>query len=45
MKYVDRMADDLLPEHIGKEAIKVKNMRYLKQFLILFMKKRMELSV
>ena len=34
-KCVDHMADRSLPEHIGKEAIKVKDMRYLKKFLIL----------
>ena len=45
MKCADHMADGSLPEHIGKEAIKVKSMRYLKKFLILFMHKGMELSV
>jgi len=45
MKYVDHMADRSLPEHIGKEAIKVKDMRYLKKFLIQFMQNGMELSI
>ena len=39
------MADGLLTEHIRKVAIKVKDMRYLKKFLLQFIRNGMELSV
>ena len=45
VKCVDHMAGGSISEHIGKEAIKVKSMRYLKKFLTLFMRKGIELSV
>jgi len=45
MKWVDRVSNRLLTEHIEKGAIKVKDMRYLKKVPILFGGNGMELSV
>ncbi len=45
MKGVGRLADGLLTEHIRKLVIKVKDMRYLKKFLLQFIRNGMELSV